>query len=291
MNFSDLQALAVSKVKSASFKDAINKEKTIFTPVELCKFIYEYVEMFDDRIYLFREMKSVTEDVQLRDYIAFLIDNMETQMDFFKKQDPEFIFELHIKDTPDSYDERYICNSFDSAIRMIDEFCKEYECDKNAISRYIIKKRKIYNGSSDHFDEDFRGGCSLNSGKKICKFYPYESVNYHNCDGMCCKCNRLCIMNITISFPVFTGYKDLVRFYDSQGKSRYGVCLDDADIREEVCYIIPLDCFALRYHFFEKVHDFHMHIPYPYVEKVNDAELNEEEQKIYKEYTAYLEKN
>lgn len=258
--------------------------------IELCKIVCEYVEKYEDRLFLLNEMLSVVNDEELLTYLKFLIHEEEFELKAIQNDDTGYVYELHIKETPDSYDERYLCNSYQSALNMIDEFYKEYDSDENESSRYEIVKRKIYDSRTDSFEEDFYGKCTLNYERKICEvFYHKPNNSIYDCDGFCFECDRLCIHNVSIKFPPFVGYKDLVRYIDYDGKVKFGVSLDEPECQAEECYIIPLDCFALRYKNFEKAHDFHEHTPYPQVERANVDELCDEEAEAYKAYLVYLE--
>ncbi len=290
MDYIGFQKMVIEKIKSVSLKNAIKKENTIFQPIELLKIIYEFVEKYNDRLFLLKKMLSVVDDEKMVSYISFIVDDMENSLKKLQSVNSNCIFELHIKDTPDSYDESYICNSFNSAIALIDEFYKEYSFAPNKRARFKIIKRKIYDSKCDSFEEDFIISCSLDYNKNICDICCKGDADFYHCDGICFECNLLCMTNINIKFPTFVGYKDLVQYQDLDGSINYGISWDDPEFQGEECYIIPLDCFALRYRNFDKAHDFHKHIPYPYVEKANESDLIDEYKIIYNEYLTYLEK-
>lgn len=290
MHYNDFQKMVIGKIKSDSLKNAIKKQNTVFSFIEIMKIICEYVEEYADRIYLLKKMLSVLDDEKIYSYVNFVIDWMENSFQQLKQDSPDCIFELYIKYKSDSFNERYLCDSFNSAISLIDEYCEEYSYKSTEHIVYKIVKRKIHNSSNDAFDEDYMGSCTLNFHKKICSVFFYQEARYYECDGMCCKCDRLCMTNVEIQFPAFIGYQDLVRYQDFEGRIKYGISFDDGSFQCEVCYIIPLDCEALLYNYFEKAHDFHKHISYPYVEKISESELPEKYKRIYKEYFKYLEK-
>lgn len=291
MDYVDFQKIVVEKIKSVSLRKTIENEKTIFQPIELLKIVYDFVEKYDSRLFLLKTMLSVIDDQNMHSYIKFLINELENGLQQLQRNGSEYIFELHIKTSPNAYDERYICNSFSSAISLIDEFYKEYSLKPSESAKYKIVKRKIYDSNKDKFDEDFAGSCTLNYQKDICEMCIPCQTNFQNCDGICFECERLCMTNTDIRFPSFVGYKDLVKYQDTDGSIKYGVCWDIPDFQDEECYIIPLDCYALMYRSFDKAHDFHQHIPYPFVEKATLSDLTNEDKIIFNEYLNYLEKN
>ncbi len=291
MNYVDFQKIVVEHIKSVSLKKAVEKEQTVFQPVELLKIIYDFVEKYDSRLFLLKTMLSVVDDENICSYINFLIDELESGLQQLQCNVPDYVFELHIKNTPDAFDERYICKSFSSAVSLIDEFYNEYSLKPDVSAKYEIVKRKVYDSDKDKFGEDFAGSCTLNRNKEICGMTVRSERNFHNCDGMCFKCERLCMTNTDIRFPAFVGYKDLVRYRDTDGSIHYGVNWDNVGFQGEEGYIIPLDSFALMYRNFDKAHDFHKHIPYPFVDKAELSDLTDENRAVYNEYVAYLEKN
>ena len=288
MEYVDLHNIVIQKLKSESLKNAIEKENVVFAPIELFKIIYEYIERYDDKISLLKQMLLVIDDEEIIAYTRYIIGWLEGNFYEFKSNSTDCIFEIHIKESPETGVESYICNSFCSAINLIAEYYKKYDFRPNVRAKYEIVKRKIYD-SDISVIEDFIGSCTLDYQKNICDVCFREDPDYYKCDGVCFECDRICITNIDINFPVFTGFKDLVKYQDYNRGIKYGICWDEPEFQGEECYIIPLDSFALRYHNFDKAHDFHKHIPYPYVEKADESDLTNEDKNIYREYLLYLD--
>ncbi len=227
----------------------------------------------------------------MHEYVNFYINKMITDLDLHKKCDERCVFELKIKETPDSYEECYLCCSFESALKCIDEFYNEYGSKENQLSSYEIVKRKVYDADKDRFDEDFISSCTLNSERVICDVVPQDTSWHHtDCDGLCANCRELCINNIDIHFPDFIKYKDLVKYVNYDKLMKYGISTSK-DNDDESCTIIPIDCFAMRYRNFDKAFDFHIHIPYCYVETADVSELSDEKAGIYYQFLDFLKSN
>ncbi|MBQ9915236.1 MAG: hypothetical protein IJO50_03720 [Clostridia bacterium] len=291
MNYNELQNTVMGLIQSNSLKFAIKETGKVFKPIELVKIAFEYAESYDQRLNILSLIKTSLCDESLKRYIEKLI---ETQKEIHKKflQNQEnCIYELYIKESPDSYDERYLCDSYFSAVKMIDLFYERYGNGENELSRYEIEKRKIFS-STDKFDEDYVGNCKLNYKREIQEIDIDDVKSYANiCDAACSdECNILCINNIDIEFPRFAENLDVVEYFDRAGKKHYGVYLENmSDINEEY-YVIPLDCDAMRYHHFERDFYNHEHIKAPFVEKVDISNIPEQIQEVYQSYVEYLEK-
>ncbi len=292
MKYQELQNIVIRLIKSNSLKEAIDKTNKTFKPIELVKIVFKYAESYDQRLNLLALIKTNINDDVLKKYITQLIEFQKEIHKKFIQNEENCVYELHIKERPDSYDERYLCDSYSSAVKMIDLFYEEYDNDENELSKYRIEKRKIFSGL-DKFDEDYVGFCILNFKREIQEI-DIDGVNsYANiCDSFCSEeCNILCINNVDIEFPRFAKNLDIVDYSDYNGKKHYGVYLENTcDIKEEY-YVIPLDCTAMKYHNFERDFYNHEHIETPFVENVNIDDIPEDMQEIYKEYIDYLKIN
>ncbi len=292
MEYQELQNIVVRLIKSNSLKVMIQKTNKSFEPIELVKIAFNYAESYDQRLNLLSLIKANINDDSLKKYITQLIEvQKEIHIKFLQNME-NCVYELHIKENPDSYDEKYLCDSYSSAIKMIDSFYEEYGNGENELSKYEIEKRKIFN-CSDKFDEDYVGNCKLNYKREIQEI-DIDGVNsYANICEACCsdECNILCINNIDIAFPRFAKNLDIVEYSDYDGKKHYGVYLENMCNVKEEYYVIPLDCTAMKYHHFERDFYNHMHIEAPFVEKVKIDDIPANIQDVYKNYIDYLEIN
>lgn len=292
MKYQELQNLVVRLIKSNSLKVAIQKTNKIFKPIELVKIVFNYAESYDQRLNLLSLIKTNINDVSLKKYIAQLIEVQKEIHKAFIQNKENCVYELHIKESPDSYDERYLCDSYSSAVKMIDLFYEEYDNGENELSKYWIEKRKIFS-SLDKFDEDYIGKCEINYKREIQEIDIDDINSYGNiCDVVCSdECNILCINNIDIEFPRFAEDLDIVEYSDYDGKKHYGVYLENmCDVKEEY-YVVPLDCTAMKYYDFERDFYNHKHIEAPFVEKVTIDNIPTNLQEIYEKYIEYLKTN
>lgn len=142
--FDELQRRIVSLIPSTSLKNRIKLTNHRFSDADLLSIAYRYAPDFDARIELLQMLEQHFTG-ELRDYTSRLIQVQRQMLEVFGEPTENAVFELHIKDTPDAYDERYLCKSFDAAFRIIPLFFKEYDCEENALTRYTIVKRRHSN--------------------------------------------------------------------------------------------------------------------------------------------------
>ena len=124
-----LQKQILSLLPSENLKKEITNKSWHFSDRDLLAIAWHYAPDFDARVALLRLLEQQTEG-DLTAYIRRIIETQRQMLAGFKSSDARSVFELHIKDTPDSYDERYLCSSFEAALKMIPLFYQEYDSAK-----------------------------------------------------------------------------------------------------------------------------------------------------------------
>ena len=284
-----LQKQILSLLPSENLKKEITNKSWHFSDRDLLAIAWHYAPDFDARIDLLRLLEQQTEG-DLKAYIRRIIETQRQMLAGFKSSDARTVFELHIKDTPDSYDERYLCSSFEAALKMIPLFYQEYDSAKETDrSRYEITKRRVFSGADgDPFAEDELGSLTLLPGARVYSIDVYSmSTTPEPCDGECLSCLLPCVSAHEILFPCFTKNGDAVRYTDRSGAISYGVVLQEDERPCADCYLIPLDSNVMYYHDFENVHNAHQHIPAPLVEPIAPEELPERMKKDFEAFRSY----
>nr|QGT51198.1 hypothetical protein Firmicute1046_2740 [uncultured Firmicutes bacterium] len=294
MNTTMLQSKILKCIQSKALLNAIKEQNIQFPSKELMAIAYTYAESYKQRLDFLILLKEHSRDQELKIYLEKLIAVQENTLKSFLEPQNGCVYELHIKEEPNAYDERYLCSSYKSALEMIPLFYKRYGDTETDAARYSIIKRKIF-GSAENkkFDEDYIGACYLKAGS-ILRDVDMEGIAQfaNECD-VCYddKCEKLCINNIDIHFPVFIQDKELVKYPDYYGALCYGVNLEITQSETDEYYVIPLDCSAMKYRDFERDFYNHKHIKAPYIEPASTAEIRPELQNIYSEYLDYLNKH
>lgn len=283
----ELQSRIVSLIPSASLKNQIRLTNHCFSDADLLSIAFHYAPDYDTRMELLQMLEQHFTG-ELRDYVARLIQVQRQMLEVFLKQESNAVYELHIKDTPDAYDERYLCKSFDAALRIIPLFFKEYDCRENALTRYTIVKRRVLS-KEDDFSEDELGDLVLLTGLRIFSVSMWSFDHQaEECSGQCLTCNRPCADCHEALFPQFLQHGDAVRFCDFSGKESYGITLVYDNLPCSDYYVIPLDSDAVRYHDFANVHHAHQHIPAPLTERIEMESLPKEMKADYMACLQYI---
>ena len=282
-----LQSRIVSLIPSTSLKKQIKMTNYRLSDADMLSTAYRYAKDYDMRIELLQMLEQHFSG-ELRDYTSRLIQVQRQMLDSFLEPEYNAVYELHIKDTPDAYDERYLCKSFDAALRIIPLFFKEYNCEENALSRYTIVKRRILSEEAD-FSEDELGELEMLPGRRV---YSVSMWSFDHqaeaCSGQCFECNRPCVVCQETVFPHFIQHGDAVKFCDSSGKESYGIAFSLNDLPCSDCYVIPLDSDAVRYHDFANIHNSHQHIPAPLTERIEEEAIPEKMRADYKACLQYI---
>ena len=123
----------IELLPSSDLKQKIKEVGHTFFDNELLQIIERYAPTITEKHDMMLQFAAtVSEDVAAlaREYVGYekaLIERLITKT-------PGAVYELSIKDTPDSFEEKYLADSFDSALGLIDKYYEEYE-------RYSKKRR------------------------------------------------------------------------------------------------------------------------------------------------------
>ena len=101
----------IELLPSDDLKAVIKEKKHQFSDDELLQIIYSYAPTFDARLELlerFSAFASPNVSALAKAYIKYEQDNFKR----FTEESEGFVYELCIKDTPESYEEKYICSSY-----------------------------------------------------------------------------------------------------------------------------------------------------------------------------------
>lgn len=282
----------IDLLPSADLKSKIAETDHRFAEEELLQIIYRYAPTFDTRLTFlgrFAEIASPDVSAWAKTYIEY----EQNKLKRFVEVSEKFIYELHIKVTPESYEEHYICSSYNAALVCIDRFYEHYadidakETDK---TRYRILKRKILS-ERDAFEEDTYAECVLGASKTVLNVSDYNDPMDCDLDNSCSECKEICPRRCDeLYFPCYAHDCAVIKYSDYDGKDRFGVCLCDENCcngSETELYVIPLDSSAMREHLFDEYFYDHMHIELPCATLATPEELDETMRKNYFEFVEY----
>lgn len=176
MEKNSIQQQIVSRFWSESLKNHIAQTGHTFRDEELLALVWWFVPEYQERIRLLGLIKEYIPTVS--EHAKLCINYMEAALASIQQCNIGEVYELRITDHDDP-EERYLCESYATALSMIDAFWDEYDsCHEISTTRYAIVKRSILR-KSDAFREDELGRCEFGPGKvMLCAetedFYNWE---------------------------------------------------------------------------------------------------------------------
>ena len=288
MNKISIQQQIVSRFWSESLKKHIAQTGHVFSDEELLGLVWNFVPEYQERLRLFgliaEHIPAVSEHARL------CMVYMEETLTQFQQHDPHTVFELHIKDTPDSWDERYLCATYEATLEMIDGFHKEYGTDETEQTQYTIVKRCILQ-AGEQFQEDCLGTCELGPGKVLYNTDRADNDGREHapCEGFCLECKNRCAAGMDVVFPDFIPNLSAVKYRYIDHKTEYGLYFAPfSGSLLQSCYLLPLDSDMVKYRRFNDDWD-HNHVPHPFVDVITAEALPDELKDGYYALKAYLE--
>jgi len=281
MNHEQLQNEILACLPPSDLKEQLKTMHYVFAEKELLAIAFYYAPSFGERLRLLQLLADHAPAVS--DHANKCITWQKSCFERFKRHDEDEIYELHIKEQPDAYDERYLCCSYETALEMIDKFYKEYDCaEESPLATYEIVKRKILR-SGQPFAEDWAGECTFSAGKVLLSVTGFAGESeFGQCTSDCEACLHPCLSVMDASFPVLIADRAPVRYYE--GGLHYGIHLnfDHAEKLPDL-YIIPLDGQMPEDGSWP-----HKHIPCPNAQEIPAEELPSELREKYDRFRAWL---
>lgn len=286
----------IELLPSGNLKEKIKSTNHQFTESELLQIIYNYAPTFYEKLSML-ERFSATASSDVAALAKAYIEYEQNNYNRFVAEDLGFIYELHIKETPDSHDECYICASYKAALVCIDRFYEEYasvDAKETEKTKYKITKRKIF-FEENKFEEDAYAECVLGANKVILEISDYKASSDCELDTLCSECNEICPYRCDeLKFPCFACDYAIIKYLDHEVKEQFGVsiCWDDScnGLGEEF-YVIPLNSQSIREQRFDDNFYEHQHIPLPLATLAKLDDLDENMRKNYLAFVEWLKAN
>ena len=284
-SLNNLREEILSVIPSESLKRRLKEPDYRPSDQDLLVIAYNYAPDYDTRLRLLEGLEQKTSGA-VREYIARVLEMQRRMLADFCRSADDAVFELHIRDTPDAWDERYLCRTYEAAVGCIALFYKEYEgvSGETEASRYRIVKRRI-RSEGEPFAEDALGEVILLPGQKLYSVELYdEAYNVGDSDDATIDpWERL--------FPNYIGHGDAVRCTNpATGKTFYGVAYRFDEAQIDSCYVLPLTDRTLNAEDLAHLHDGHDHVLMPFVEQIDASELPEKYRENYPLYLQAIQK-
>lgn len=289
----------IELLPSVDLKERLKSTNHQFKESELLQIIYRYAPTFDTRIDMLERFICIASP-EVSALAKMYIEHEKEKIKRFIESSEEFVYELHIKVTPRSYEEKYLCSSYNAALVCIDRFYEQYadiDTKETEKSRYKILKRKIFS-EDDKFEEDTYGECVLGPKKIVLEVPSYDDPPECCLDNiMCSECKELCLLRCDeLIFPCFASNHAILKYRDYEGNDCFGVnicCWHECNGVDSEFYVIPLDATVIREHHFNDVMDVfdaHQHIEFPLATLATPDDLDETTRKNYFDFVEFLNK-
>jgi len=284
-----MQEKITAHFPSPDLRKKISETSYVFSKRDELLLILKYVTPVSARISFLHEYAKSAPSTLAKtacDYAKYYEDSLSK----FMQSENGCVYELCIKETPDTEAEPYLCASFESALHVIGLYYDEYadaDAHESECSRYIIKKKRILYGSESKLSDGTMGEMMLGQNQNILDV-SIENKKLPTCAGdTCTDCKNICLYD-DVTFPQFLKTNETVIYTDYYGKEHIGVSLDRDDVPEtQLTYIIPLDSPQVREKDFDEFLD-HEHIAPPYVSRYPVEKLTAKELEVYNALVEYL---
>lgn len=281
MDKQTIQNQIVAHFWSEGLKQHIADTGYQFRDRDLLALTDHFVPEYDQRLRLLGliadHIPSVSEHARLR--IAY----MEESRSGFLRHGPGEVYELRITE-PDALEERYLCDSCETALQMIDGFWEEYDFShETPETKYTIVKRSILHGSAP-FREDELARWELGPGKVLLDADIWGLGCEHKlyCNGDCMDCDKEPVGMIEPLYPPFIPNLATVKF--RQGTEiAYGIAFHPGRNGPKDClYIMPLGV-SVDPDWWD-----HDHILHPNADLASPEELTPEQAQAAADLRAFL---
>lgn len=284
----NLQKEITELIPSEDLKSKIKESGFVMDDRTLLITVLDCAPDFYSRIEYLEKLVSFTQCKTAKAQAQNIIANQKYIHENFGNVDADTIFELHIKESPQDFDNRYLCKTYQDALNMINAFFEYYEFEPNVFTRYKITKRHIL---SHKFSEDVCGEAEFLWNKSLYSMDDYK-LRTEQCNGDCKNCEMYCLNPDGAIYPIFTSNGDLVKYKTNDGNQQYGVIIwfDNSTDSEYAC-IIPMNTPYMHYQDFGNAHHSHTHIKQTFIEKADYNTLPTELKEIYWEFSKYIKSN
>ena len=272
----------IELLPSADLKAKIKETNHQFTEDELLQIIYTYAPSFNARLDLLGRFAEIASP-EISALAKAHIEHEQENFALFTEPAENVVYELHIKTTPDAWEENYLCASYNDALVCIDRFYEEYAdfSKETEQTRYKILKRKIFS-KCVKFNNDAASECLLGPNKTV-----LEVSDYQNYFESFCEKKGICPPDTDdVMYPCFAKNLALIHYTDYERKEHFGInlCLESC---KKSCrlidflYVLPLDGTTIQDRRFDDDFYDHEHIAVPEATLASPDDLDETMRKNY----------
>lgn len=302
MNNIDLEKQIIELIPSKTMRDAIKERKHKFSDLEYVQLVEEFAKSWHSKLNLLNKIKENINNKDIISYIEAYVKSEHNAYNKFIKKEENYVYDVIMDCISNHDEERYLCTSFDSIMKVIDSYRENYKefINEDDFKHIKILKRKISSWDTpEEIDEYDNIIVYLNEKIEIYHIYDDEYIDSED-------------YNLTmkyINYPTIFKAGELVYIDKNKHKFQVGNYTDyyysiskdkiygivgfnqndvDEDGNIDVCYFLNLSDEFVNYRSiglneqqYVNYLDCHNHVDFGYIEKVD---LNEIHSKIKEDY-------
>lgn len=134
------QKIITDLLPSNQLKCIISQTNHEFSIIELLIITNIYSKTYDDRINKLEYLVDNCENQQEKELIQDVIKNRKESFEKMITPEEGTVYFVEIEIDADSYTEKYICKNYETALKTVQHFSKEYEVQFTDYSYICIKK-------------------------------------------------------------------------------------------------------------------------------------------------------
>lgn len=271
------QKIITDLLPSNQLKDVILQTNHKFSIRELLIITNIYSKTYDDRISKLEYLAANCENQQEKAFIQDIIENRKESFEKMITPEEGTVYFVEIEENYNSYTEKYICKNYETALKTVQHFSKEYNVQFNDYSYICIKKCAVFDDVVD-FDNDELGEILLTKDFEVENAEYWSIANIEDISD--CE-NRVIYPKILKNFSP-------VKFINHSGL-HYGLQLDSfRDNEYDDAYVIYLNSKSVNCSDLSNFESAYEEIPIPKIEQITVDELPQKEKSNYFRLIDYL---
>ncbi len=240
----------VSLLPSKALQARLREETHALSEKDTLLILYHYARTQEERLALLAKFAETASE-----HFAALARRIlvweEEKLARFRESFPGFLYEVGITDLESDYEERCLCDTYETAVASIDAYFRAYtDIEMRRTDPFTFEIRKLpVTRQGMPWPENTPGFCRVDANGQV--LYVDDLSRWDEClpEELCAACENFCLYD-DICYPFFVAAGQLVRYTSSHyphAKVEYGLCPEDFDrSASSHIYVYPLASDAVR---------------------------------------------
>ena len=133
MNNIDLEKQIIELIPSKTMRDAIITNNHKFIDIEYVQLVQEFSKSWENKLNLLKQIKENIENKDLISYIEAYVESEINAYNKFTKKEDNYVYDVIMDHMSNYEEERFLCYSFDSIMKVIDSYKEKAEAIINSL--------------------------------------------------------------------------------------------------------------------------------------------------------------